>query len=117
MTALLKSETQPDWLRVCHLEDLVENSGICALVDKLQIAIFSLKNKESVFAVSNFDPMGDANVIYRGIVGSRGEEPIVASPLFKHHYSLVSGLCLQDQSASLAVFPTRVNGGQVEVLV
>ncbi|MFT5717413.1 MAG: nitrite reductase (NADH) small subunit, partial [Oleiphilaceae bacterium] len=55
---------------VCSKNDLVENSGVCALINGEQIAIFYLpKSEQKVFAISNWDPFGKANVLSRGIVG------------------------------------------------
>jgi nitrite reductase (NADH) large subunit len=35
-----------------------------------------------------------AHVLSRGIVGELRGERVVASPLYKHHYSLATGRCL-----------------------
>ncbi len=99
---------------VCSTEDLIENSGICALVDDQQVAIFYLpKTEKKVFAVSNWDPLGKANVISRGIVGDLKGTLVVASPLYKQHYSLESGICLEDSSAKLATYEIKIEGDQV----
>ena len=106
------------WTTVCSKNDLVNNSGVCALLNEQQIAIFHIdREPEQVFAVTNYDPIGKANVLYRGIVGSIGEEPVVASPLYKQHFSLRSGKCLQDETAHVGVFPARLDGEQVQLLV
>ena len=71
---------QVQWHYVCETNDLVTNSGVCALVDSQQVAIFSLKinGETQVFAISNYDPIGKANVLYRGLLGSIGGAPVVA---------------------------------------
>ena len=68
---------QVQWHYVCETNDLVTNSGVCALVDSQQVAIFSLKinGETQVFAISNYDPIGKANVLYRGLLGSIGTIP------------------------------------------
>lgn len=70
-----------------------------------------------MYAISNFDPIGKANVLYRGIVGSVGNEVVVASPLYKQHFSLQTGQCLQDEESRVEVFPSRINDDQVQLLV
>lgn len=90
--------------KICGKEDLVEGSGICALVEtggtEQQVAIFYLPNTEKqIYAIGNWDPIGKANVLSRGIVGNLGEEIVVASPLYKQHFSLVSGACLEEESS------------------
>jgi len=93
---------------LCNVDDLVPNSGVCAMVDGEQVAIFYLPDTETqVFALGNWDPIGRANVMSRGIVGSLGEELVVASPLYKQHYSLTTGTCLEED-AELTVFPVEI---------
>lgn len=100
------------WSYVCEVSDLVVNSGVCALIDEKQVAIFNVKinGTSSLFAVSNFDPIGKANVMYRGLVGSIGGVPVVASPLFKEHYSLESGECIEHPDIHLTSFAIKQDG-------
>ena len=57
---------------LCSQDDLVANSGVCVLVGTQQVALFYLPDHEpTVFAVSNWDPIGKANVISRGMIGSQ----------------------------------------------
>ena len=80
-----------------------------------QIAIFHLPNsEEKIFAVGNYDPIGKANVLYRGIVGCIADEPVVASPLYKQHFSLKTGRCLQEEQ-SIAVYDIRIENELVQV--
>lgn len=107
-----------NWTTVCDEKDLIKNSGVCALLDNKQIAIFHLeKSAQRVFAIGNYDPIGKANVIYRGIVGCVSGEPVVASPLYKQHFSLVTGKCLQDTENTVPVYPVRVHEGAVQLLI
>jgi hypothetical protein len=54
-------------------------------------------------------------VLSRGIVGDVKGERVVASPLYKHHYSLLTGRCLEDSSKSVNVYPARVLDGRIWV--
>ena len=99
---------------VCKISDLIENSGICALVDDQQVAIFYLPNTEQkVFAVSNWDPIGKANVISRGIVGDIKGTVVVASPLYKQHFNLQTGACIEDDTAKLDTFKVEIIDDEV----
>jgi len=89
--------------------------GVGALVDDQQIALFYLPEQDNVFALSNYDPFSKANVISRGIIGSLGDELVVASPVYKQHFSLTTGRCLEDESVSLISYPVKVENGQVLV--
>jgi nitrite reductase (NADH) small subunit len=105
----------PGWHPVCRLDDLLTGRGACALLDGHQIALFLLWDG-TVRAVANYDPRGGAHVISRGLVGTRGDVPIVASPLYKHAYDLRTGHCLDDPDGpALTTYPTRVHAGHVEI--
>ncbi len=99
----------------CKLSDLVENSGICALINGQQVAIYYLpKESPSIYALDNWDPIGGANVLYRGILGDIGGELVVASPLYKEHYSLTTGKCLEKDYA-VRVWPVEIQGELVKL--
>ncbi len=101
------------WGSICELQDVLPNTGVCALLGGRQIAIF--RCGDSVFALDNHDPASDASVMSRGILGDVKGERVVASPLFKHHYSLSSGRCLEDSAYSVNVYPARVLDGRIWV--
>lgn len=103
------------WISVCELQDLLPDTGLCALVNKQQVALFNSRRLNEVFAVSNFDPIGEANVLSRGILGSLGEEVVVASPLYKQHFNLRTGKCVEKPEYAITVFPVRVADGLVQV--
>ena len=65
--------------------------------------------------LSNYDPFSEAFVLSRGIVGSRGDVPKVASPVYKQSFDLRTGVCLEDPSVTVATFPVRVVDGRVTV--
>lgn len=103
-----------DWIPVCDFRDLIAERGVAALVAGEQVALFRTVDG-TVHAVGNQDPFSRAFVLSRGIVGSRGDEPVVMSPMFKQAISLRSGQCLDDPSVSVPVWPVRVVRGVVEV--
>lgn len=98
---------------VCKLEDLIPNSGVAALIDGQQVALFYID--EQVFATGNYDPIGKANVLSRGIVGDVKGQLVVASPLYKEHYNLITGQCLEDESQSIPVHEVKLETDQVLV--
>jgi nitrite reductase (NADH) small subunit len=99
---------------ICSKNDLVENSGVCALVNGEQVAIFYLpKSEQQVFAISNWDPIGKANVLSRGIVGDLEGKFVVASPLYKQHFDLTSGDCLEDETASVKIYPISLENDKI----
>jgi nitrite reductase (NADH) small subunit len=99
---------------VCRYDVLLPERGVAALIGDVQIALFRTHDG-SVFALGNQDPFSGANVMSRGIVGSRGDVPTVASPMFKQVFDLRTGQCLDDPSVSLPVYQVEVVDGQVTV--
>ncbi|MGO4326020.1 nitrite reductase small subunit NirD [Cupriavidus sp. 2TAF22] len=105
------------WTAICALRDIVPNTGVCALVDKAQIAVFRIGAgaDDQVYAISNYDPNANAAVLSRGLVGSLGERVVVASPIYKQHFDLRTGECLEAPEHSVAAYPARVHDGKVWV--
>src|SRR5688572_25713868 len=103
------------WIEVCAFDDLVPDRGACALVGPHQVALFRTSPDDAVYALSNYDPFSAACVLSRGIVGSKGDTPKVASPVFKQSFDLRTGVCLDDPSVSVRTFPVRVVEGRVQV--
>jgi nitrite reductase (NADH) small subunit len=97
---------------ICRLDDIVPYTGVCALVGSRQIAVFRLGDDE-LHAIDNYDPFSRANVLSRGIVGDIKGEVVVASPVYKQHFRLISGQCVEDPAVSVSVFPVRLNGDVV----
>lgn len=113
-------QEEPMWVSVCSLSELVDGVGVCALVDGKQIAIFKIPSLDgsqdySLHALGNYDPKGKAFVLSRGVVGDIQNVPVVASPLYKHHFSLLSGYCLEDDNYQVPVYSLKVYNGRVFV--
>ena len=100
-------------LKVCRLDEIVPGAGVCALVGDDQVAIFRIENR--LFAVGNRDPFSGANVLSRGIVGDLKGELVVASPVYKQHFSLATGRCIEDDGVRIPVYASEVRDGWVLV--
>jgi nitrite reductase (NADH) small subunit len=105
------------WKDICSADDLQPDSGVCALVESQQVAIFFLVKEQVVYAIHNYDPIGKANVLSRGMIGDIKGEPVVASPLYKQHFSLKTGICLEDENIAVPTYPARIDNGRVEIQV
>lgn len=103
-----------EWVQVCPYDDIYPDTGVCALVDGRQVAVFRLSDG-ALHAVSNHDPFSGANVLSRGIVGDRNGDPKVASPIYKQTFNLRTGVCHEDPSVRLDVHGVRRRSGLVEV--
>jgi nitrite reductase (NADH) small subunit len=89
---------------------------VAALVGGVQVAVFRTFDGE-LYAIDNLDPVAGAHVLSRGIVGTRGAAPTVASPLHKQVYDLRTGERLDGPGAPVRTFPVRCVDGIVEVAV
>jgi nitrite reductase (NADH) small subunit len=114
----MKAPEMISWNAVCHLDDIAPNTGICALVKDRHVAIFHVPDQGGpLFAIDNVDPNASASVLSRGLVGNLGDRIVVASPLYKHHFDLRSGECLEAPENSVASYSVRVIEQQVLVAV
>ncbi|QHF45152.1 nitrite reductase (NAD(P)H) small subunit [Pseudomonas sp. S35] len=105
------------WKGVCSEQDLVSNSGVVVWLDGAQVALFYLPGaqEQTLFAIDNHDPESGANVIGRGLVASIKGDLVVAAPIYKQHYRLQDGQCLEAPHQRLRVWPVRLNAGVVEI--
>ncbi|BCU64775.1 nitrite reductase [NAD(P)H], small subunit [Acinetobacter bouvetii DSM 14964 = CIP 107468] len=110
---VFKDMNDLNWLDVCALDDITPNTGVGTLIDEQQIAIFRVGSEKRVYALSNQDPFSRAFVMSRGIIGDLQGERVVASPIYKQHFSLATGRCLEDKDQKLLVFPSKIENGRV----
>lgn len=104
-----------DWKTVCKKEDLIEGVGVAALFEGRQVAIFYLPKVEpQVFAIANWDPIAKANVLSRGLICSIDDKLVVASPLYKQHYELNSGQCLEED-LMVKNWQIKIQDGDVKI--
>jgi nitrite reductase (NADH) small subunit len=109
------SVSESTWIDVCGYDDLIPERGAAALVGGHQVAVFRTFEGE-LYALSNRDPFSGAYVLARGILGTRGPVPTVASPMYKQVFDLRTGQCLDDPQQVVPVFRIRrTRAGRVEV--
>ncbi len=117
MVQSLVCQTSTTWVDICSLETIAPNTGVCALVEGQQVAIFRVGTEDEIFAMSNYDPFSKAFVLSRGIVGDRNGIPKVASPIYKQNFNLLTGQCLDDETVSIPTYKVRVVEGTVQIAV
>ena len=122
MTVQIELKTQEvAWVAVCRVTDLVPERGAGALLGLEQVARVRLID-DRVLAVQQYGPFSGANVISRGIVGSRSVDgrdvPTIASPMYKQVFALETGRCLDavgKKPQDLRSWPVLVVDGIVHV--
>jgi NAD(P)H-dependent nitrite reductase small subunit len=95
------------------LEHRTSSSSPSAASRLPHVAVFRIQEK--IYAVGNHDPISGANVLSRGIVGDLKGELVVASPIYKQHFSLLTGRCVEDASVRIPVYDAKVEEGVVIV--
>ena len=103
------------WQNVCQIDDILPYSGVAALIDGRQIAVF--RTDDAVYAISNYDPFSQAYVLARGIVGDRKGVLKVASPIYKQSFSLTTGECLDDPTVKLPTYPIQVIDSVIQIAI
>lgn len=106
------------WTAICAADDILPNTGVCALVAGRHVAVFRVgagTGANSFFAIDNIDPKNGASVLSRGLIGNLGDQVVVASPLYKHHFVLATGACIENAEWSVQAHPVEVRDGQVWV--
>jgi nitrite reductase (NADH) small subunit len=112
----MNDRIEQEWTAVCELDDIVPDTGVCALVKGTQVAVFHVPGEDAdVYAIDNYDPHSQAAVLSRGIVGSLGERIVVASPIYKQHFDLRTGECLEAPERSVSAYRVKVASGKVWV--
>jgi nitrite reductase (NADH) small subunit len=106
--------TVEQWQPVCRVTELEVERGATALVHGQAVALFRTYD-DQVYALGNYDPFAKASVLARGIVGTRGDVPFVASPMHKQAFDLRTGECLDDPAVHVPVYDVKVVEGVVLV--
>ncbi len=103
------------WIDICAVTDLQADSGVCALVEGKQIAIFYMPKDNAIYAIDNYDPFGKVHVLSRGLIGDIKGEPMVSSPLYKQHFSLKTGQCFEDETVKNSTYAIRIENDRVKI--
>jgi nitrite reductase (NADH) small subunit len=102
------------WTTVCKVDDILPDTGVCALVEDRHVAVFRV-GQSDFYAIDNVDPKSGASVLSRGLLGSLGEHVVVASPLYKNHFDLNTGECLEAPEHSVRAHSVRIDDQRVLV--
>jgi nitrite reductase (NADH) small subunit len=107
---------QTQWITIGKKSDLVPGAGVGARLGNRQIALFWIPDMDDrIFAISNYCPFSGVHILARGIIGDVEGEPVVATPLYKQHFSLLDGHCIEDADVSVDAWKARLEGDEVQV--
>ncbi len=106
-------QNEDGWHMACSIHDIAEFSGVGIRLHDHQLALF--RTQSEFFALDNHDPFSDANVLSRGIVGDMAGEWVVASPMYKQHFSLVTGQCIENKDTYVRSWPVSIRGDKIYI--
>jgi nitrite reductase (NADH) small subunit len=113
------AEGSEHWVDVCARWDLTLDRGVAALVHDRAVAVFRCSSgadlDDDLYAIDNIDPYSGASVLSRGIVGSLGDRPTVASPVHKQRFDLRTGEAVDDPTVRVDIWAVRLLGDRVQV--
>ncbi|MEM8830145.1 MAG: nitrite reductase small subunit NirD [Cyanobacteria bacterium P01_G01_bin.19] len=115
MVQTISEHTATQWQTVCQISDIQPNTGVAALFNNEQVAIFRVGETEEVYALSNYDPFSKAYVLSRGLVGDRQGITKVAAPIYKQNINLQTGEYLDDPEIKIPTYPVRVVEGEIQL--
>lgn len=107
-----------NWQDLCGRDDLVPGSGVAVKIGDQAAALYwPDAAKEQLYALCHRDPFSQAEVLAWGLLCEQGGEWSVAAPLYKQHFRLRDGVCLEQPDVVLPCWPVRLNGNRVEVSI
>lgn len=115
MSITVTTEKETIWHLACHVEDAIENGGVCVKLGDEQIALFYFKRREEWYATQNECPHRRQMALSRGMLGSSGEEPKVACPFHKKSFSIRTGECLSGDECAIKTYPVKIEDGRVYI--
>ena len=119
MTTNTASAPSGTWTRVCETGQVQPERAVAALApDGQQVAIVRTYAGD-LFAVGHHDPYALANVMARGVVGTRTIDgqtyDVLQSPLYKQAFDLRTGEDVADRSVRLGTWQVRERDGAIEL--
>jgi nitrite reductase (NADH) large subunit len=115
--ALTQPRSPADWVLVGKVWDFPHDGGATIKHGQTQLAVFHFASRGEWYATQNMCPHRREFVLSRGMIGDHNGKPKVACPVHKKTFSLESGECLSGEDYSVRVFPVKVEGDDVYLLL
>ncbi|HVS39579.1 MAG TPA: nitrite reductase large subunit NirB [Gemmataceae bacterium] len=106
-----------EWVHVGKVWDFPADGGAAIKYGRTQIAVFNFASRGEWYSTQNMCPHRREFVLSRGMIGDQNGKPKVACPVHKRTYSLESGQCLSGDDYAVQVFPVRIDGDDVYLLL
>lgn len=102
------------WKDICKIDDILPETGVCALLGDEQVAIFRPYHSDQVFAISNIDLFRVQRAVTRTDCGTPWRA-VGRQPAEKQRFRLSDGLCMEDEQFSVKHYEARVKDGVVQL--
>ncbi|WP_445955662.1 nitrite reductase small subunit NirD [Yeosuana sp.] len=111
----VKEDKVKTWFEVGAVSDFPENSGACIKYKTKQIAVYNFARKGKWYACQNLCPHKMEMVLSLGMIGDKDGIAKVACPMHKKNFSLEDGKNLGGDNLKIAVYPVKIEGGNVYI--
>ena len=106
----VETQLTDGWFTVCDARRLIPGRGVAALLpDGRQAALF-LDRAGRMYAIDNRDPFSGADVLSRGLTGTRRRPPVRGLAAAQAALRPGVGRCLDDESVTVATYAVRTAG-------
>jgi len=102
-----------NWFKAGSIDDFPENSGACVKYKNKQIAVYNFTRMSKWYACQNLCPHKMEMVLSLGMIGDKDGVAKVACPLHKKNFSLEDGSQLGGEGLKIAVYPVKIENGNV----
>lgn len=103
------------WFKAGKTVDFPEDGGACIKYGTKQIAVFNFTRRAKWYACQNLCPHKLEMVLSRGMIGDAKDVPKIACPLHKKTFSLENGSNLNGDDLKIAVYPVKIEQGNVYI--
>lgn len=104
-----------EWFEVGQANDFPKDEGVCIKYKNKQIAVFNFTRIGKWYACQNLCPHKMEMVLSRGMIGEKDSIPKVACPIHKKTFSLEDGTNLNGDDYQIAVYPVKIEEGNVYI--
>mgnify|MGYP000400550153 CR=1 FL=1 len=110
-----KLEDVKVWFKAAPVKAFPKDGGACIKYKNLQIAVFNFERLNTWYASQNLSPEKQEMVLSRGMIGDHNGIPMVACPLHKKTFSLITGENLNGDLDAIATYPVKIEDDFVYV--